>query len=510
MGNTFNDTLKQILGVMIKNNQEKQKIIINPIKDGNDIKNDEEINSLRNEIDKFNKMLENKRKEHEEEKLKLKKKINVLTNQKLQINIGMNQGRIKQPTKKKILSVEQKDTLSYIKPYKRKYEQQEILESDHDDSDNETIDLYKKMQRDSELINIILKKRIKPDYEPIEEEKDEEKLRNINLNQYDDYEEEDLEHFYKKYINRDQNFLNIPVFKRYLKGVLPKQFDNNNKVRKNAEININNKLSKTALFFYKEDTSKILPTHKISDLVKEDKNDLINLVKDISQDMEMLNKNDDNFKDPYYISVKKLIDFDDIENTVDMLDNIYKDGNLNQKLRTIKKKVVFSNDKLRNKNIGSLKVNTKEDEYGDINYYSGGNALSGDPGDIHYFSGGNALSGKEANDIPYFSGGNVLSGDPGDIHYFSGGNALSGKEPGDINYYSGGNALAEENNNNKDQKDILKSKNNNQIQALNNSLNQNQIFDNIPDSAYTSATHGQINNQNNIPDSTYTMLLMDK
>ena len=105
------------------------------------------------------------------------------------------------------------------------------------------------MQRDSELINIILKKRIKPDYEPIEEEKDEEKLRNINLNQYDDYEEEDLEHFYKKYINRDQNFLNIPVFKRYLKGVLPNQFDNNNKVRKNAEININNKLSKTALFF---------------------------------------------------------------------------------------------------------------------------------------------------------------------------------------------------------------------------------------------------------------------
>ena len=422
MGNTFNDTLKQILGV-IKNNQE-QKIIINPIKPEKDLKNDEEINSLRNEIDKFNKMLENKRKEHEEEKLKLKKKINVLTNQKLQINIGMNQGRIKQPTKKKILSVEQKDTLSYIKPYKRKYEQQEILESDHDDSDNETIDLYKKMQRDSELINIILKKKIKPDYQPIEEEKEEEKLRNINLNQYDDYEEEDLEHFYKKYINRDQNFLNIPVFKRYLKGVLPNQFDNNNKVRKNAEININNKLSKTALFFYKEDTSKILPTPKINELVKEDKNDLINLIKDISQDMEMLNKNDDNIKDPYYISVKKLIDFDDIENIVDMLDNMYKDENLNQKLRTTKKKVVFSNDKLKNKNIGSLKVNNKENENGDINYYSGGNALSGDPGDIHYFSGGNALSGKEPNDTHYFYGGNALSGDRGDIHYFSGGNAL--------------------------------------------------------------------------------------
>jgi hypothetical protein len=69
----------------------------------------------------------------------------------------------------------------------------------------------------------------------------------------------------------------------------------------------------------------------------------------------MINKNDDNNKDPYYISVKKLIDFDDIENTVNMLDNNYKEGNLNPKLRTTKKKVTFSSDKLRNRNIGSLK-----------------------------------------------------------------------------------------------------------------------------------------------------------
>lgn len=158
MGNTFNDTLKQILGV-IKNNQE-QKIIINPIKPEKDLKNDEEINSLRNEIDKVNKILENKRKEHEETKLKLRNEINVLRNKKIQINIEMNQDRVRQPTKKKILSVEQMDTLSYLNPNRRKYYQQEILESDHDDSENETIDLYKKMKRDSELINIILKKNL--------------------------------------------------------------------------------------------------------------------------------------------------------------------------------------------------------------------------------------------------------------------------------------------------------------------------------------------------------------
>ena len=547
MGNTFNDTLKQILGV-IKNNQE-QKIIINPIKPEKDLKNDEEINLLRNEIDKVNKILENKRKEHEETKLKLRNEINVLRNKKIQINIEMNQDRVRQPTKKKILSVEQMDTLSYLNPNRRKYYQQEILESDHDDSENETIDLYKKMKRDSELINIILKKKLKPEIkekQPIEEDEEEEKLRNLNVNQYDDYEEEDLEHFYKKYINRDQNFLNIPVFKRYLKGVLPNQFDNNTKVRKNAEINLNNKLSNTAHIFYKEDTSKIPPTHKINDLVKEDKNDLINLIKDISQDMEMLNKNDDNIKDPYYISVKKLIDFDDIENTVNMLDNNYKEGNLNPKLRTTKKKVTFSSDKLRNRNIGSLKENIKEDEYGDINYYSGGNALSGkEPGDINYFSGGNALSGKEPGDVEYFSGGNALSGkepgdveyfsggnalsgkEPGDAEYFSGGNALSGKEPGDVEYFSGGNALAKEKKNDKDQKDILKSKGasitQTQTQALNNTLKQKQLFDNtqdsgytshgqannpnpnVPDSGYTSTTHGQANNPNpNVPDSGYT------
>lgn len=112
---------------------------------------------MRNEIDKVNKILENKRKEHEETKLKLRNEINVLKNKKIQINIEMNQDRVRQPTKKKILSVEQMDTLSYLNPNRRKYYQQEILESDHDDSENETIDLYKKMKRDSELINIILK-----------------------------------------------------------------------------------------------------------------------------------------------------------------------------------------------------------------------------------------------------------------------------------------------------------------------------------------------------------------
>jgi len=487
MGNTFNDTLKQILGVMVKN-QEKQKIIINPVRPQKNLRDDEDIISLKNEIDKVNKMLDNKRREYEEKKLKLKKEISVLTNQKLQINIEMNESRIRQPSKKKILSVEQMDTLSYVKPNVRKYGQQEILESDHDDDENETIDLYKRMQRNSELINIILKKKTKTDIKetiPIEDE--EEKLRKINLKQDDGYEDEgeDLEHFYKKYINRDQNFLNIPVFKRYLKRVLPNQFDNNNNVRNIAASNINNKLTNTARCFYKEDTSKIPPTHNINELVKEDKNDLINLIKDISQDMEILNQNDDNIKDPYYVSVMKLIDFDDIENTVNMLDNIYKGENLNRKLRA-QKKVLFSDDKLKSKNIGSFKVKLKEDEPGNINYFSGGNALLGkEPGDINYFSGGNALLGKE----------------PGDSPYFSGGNALLGKEPGDINYFSGGNALAGQDKNKDDQKDVLKNKNTNssQDQTLNNTLSQNPLLNNKPpnstnanppDQPYTSTYNG--------------------
>ena len=87
--------------------------------------------------------------------------------------------------------------------------------------------------------------------------------------------------------------------------------------------------------------------------------------------------------------------------------------------------------------------------------------------------------------------------------------------------------MAKEKKNDKDQKDILKSKGvsitQTQTQELNNTLKQKQLFDNtqdsgytshgqannpnpnVPDSGYTSTTHGQMNNPNsNAPDSTYS------
>ena len=69
MGNTFNDTLKQVLSVMIKNknNQEKQKIIINQKSNNydNDLKNDEEINNIKKKISETKSIYEIKRKQYD-------------------------------------------------------------------------------------------------------------------------------------------------------------------------------------------------------------------------------------------------------------------------------------------------------------------------------------------------------------------------------------------------------------------------------------------------------------
>ena len=535
MGNTFNDTLKQILGVMVKNNQEKQKIIINPntiIYDN--IRNDEEINSLKNEIDNVNKMLEMKRKEYEEKKLKLKQQINTLTNQKLQINIDITQQENKRNIPKKIILVpDQKETISYIKKTVKKLGKPTKfhsgkLESDDDDNAKEkknndkyfgyikdNIDLMKIISNEKkEIIN-----QIKDNQVPINDNI-EQKLRNIKLDLNEIQEGQDLEDFYRRYINRDQRFINNPKFERYLTGVLPNQFDTNDQVKKNAVFDVNKKLEQSANLFHTENKSKIPPEHKVKELVKEDRDDLIGLIKEINGDMESL-YNKQGISDPYYDSVKILLNFDDIQKTVNMLDKLNQNQIIkNQKLRAIPKKVRFAEDEK------DIVYFSREDvisgkEPGDIHYFSGGNALSEkEPGDIHYFSGGNALSGKEPGDIHYFSGGNALSGkEPEDIHYFSGGNALSGKEPGDIHYFSGGNALAGE-------KDKLKNSNiSNNISDTNftsvmkgNGLNNNLINQNlnnnnkIPDSNYSSARNGpNINalNQNQIlnnknPDSTYS------
>ena len=502
MGNTFNDTLKQLMGVIAKNNQEKQTIIINQKKNNyeNNIKNDEEINSLKNEIDNTKNLLYKKKKEYDEKIMNLKNQINILKNQKMQINIDITQKKEVIP-KRTILVTEQKEPITYIKKNVKKLGKpirfhSGILESDHDDSDNEKKKKEKilhKLKDDSELFNFILKEKtniIKKvniiDQQPIQENI-ENKLRNINIDNIVLPEEKDLDDFYRRYINRDTKYLNIPNFNRYLTEVLPNQFSGNKDVKKNAAFNLNNNLTRTAHLFYNENKSKIPPKHQVKELMKEDRNDLLELINHTFHGMELVN-DINGVIDPYYTSVKQLLDFDDIKKTCNKLNNLNQEEFVkSQKLRAVKKKVTFAdNNKIYyNNETNLLKNNFNEGDYKDSHYYSGGSAL--------------------ATFINYNKDG-ILSGQNNNIDYANS-NKLKNANQSKLKNYNNQNQLFNTNNNAPDSTYSSARQG-----PIANTINQNQLNNNAPDSTYSSAKQGQgqnINidnhqNSNNAPDSTYS------
>ena len=465
MGNTFNDTLKQILGVMVKNNQEKQKIIIDQKNDNieNDIKNDEEINKLKNEIDNTKKIIDMKRKEYKQKIINLKNEINNLKTQKLKINIDINKKPEVIP-KKTILVAEQNKPISYIKTNVKKLGKpfkfhSGFLESDHDDSDNERKKkekILEQLKYDSKLFDIIARKtEIIPKRTTLEipvQPDNEERLRKIN--QKNILDDKDLDDFYRRYINRDTRYLNVSKFDRYLTEVLPNQFSTNKDIKKNAVFDIDNKLTNTARLFCNEKKNKILPNHQVKELVKEDRNDLLNLINNTFRNMDLINDVNGVF-DPYYTSVGELLNFKDIKNTCNLLENDennFKTG----KLRAVNKKVQFfenNNNKIIQKDETNILKNIpKEEEHDDVQYFSGGNALAQD-----------------------------------------------------VEYFSGGNARLIETDINKNYTDLLKNQNTTlNSNQTNNIQNKNQLINNlnpnniVPDSTYSSARGGPMKNENQL------------
>ena len=466
MGNTFNDTLKQILGVMVKNNQEKQKIIINQKNDNieNDIKNDEEINKLKNEIDNTKKIIDMKRKEYNQKIINLKNEINNLKTQKLKINIDINKKPEVIP-KKTILVAEQNKPISFIKTNVKKLGKpfkfhSGFLESDHDDSDNERKKkekILEQLKYDSKLFDIIARKtEIIPKRTTLEipvQPDNEERLRKINKKNILD--DKDLDDFYRRYINRDTRYLNVSKFDRYLTEVLPNQFSTNKDIKKNAVFDIDNKLTNTARLFCNEKKNKILPNHQVKELVKEDRNDLLNLINDTFRNMDLINDVNGVF-DPYYTSVGELLNFKDIKNTCNLLENENDENNFKTgKLRAVNKKVQFfdNNNKIIQKDETNILKNIpKEEEHDDVQYFSGGNALAQD-----------------------------------------------------IEYFSGGNARLIETDINKNYADLLKNQNTTlNSNQTNNIQNKNQLINNlnpnniVPDSTYSSARGGPMKNENQL------------
>ena len=390
MGNTFNDTLKQVLSVMIKNknNQEKQKIIINQKNNNyeNDLKSDEEINNLKKKISETKSMYERKRKVYDEKISDLKNEINILKNQKIEVNIDINKKKNIIP-KKIVLVPEQKEPISYIKKNVKKLGKSSkfhsgFLESDHDDSDNErkkNKKIIKQIKENIKLIEIKLNENML-----INEEED--NNQNLRLKNILDEKDLDLDDFYNRYIKRDKKYLKNSQFIYYLKPVLPDKFNNKRGINEKAEVDIKNQLKESAHELNNENGFGKAFT-EVKDLIKEDRDDLLKLINTNFSNLE--NKNNYGTIAPYYISLVELLELPDIKKTCDnfaKLNNINMNENTKStKLRAINRRNIFNDNSLNKDYKYDINNNLSEEKekYGDIQYFSGGNALSGQKTEIN-------------------------------------------------------------------------------------------------------------------------------
>ena len=319
MGNTFNDTLKQVLGV-IANNQQGQTKIIKPKKKEKNPKLDEEINFLKNELAKA-KLLSQ---EYDTKILNKKKEIDLLMIKKQEITT-ITQSQFK-PKKTNLVPTQNLQLLysKSILPKRRtnKFHSGELL-SDHDESENERKKkekmekrIKKQITESTQLIDIITnipgKKKRK-----LEVPFSETKLRSPNIPDFDLEEWEDLDHFYKAYKTRDKNFINKTKFNNY-KRVVPVEFDEDDDININAKTMMRDGIKTQANFFNKNiEDYKIPDLIEVKDLKELDKNDLKDTIGKLFINIDELNKEGEDQE--HFDSMERLLKLGKIKQTVNDL-----------------------------------------------------------------------------------------------------------------------------------------------------------------------------------------------
>ena len=319
MGNTFNDTLKQVLGV-IANNQQGQTKIIKPKKKEKNPKLDEEINFLKNELAKA-KLLSQ---EYDTKILNKKKEIDLLMIKKQEITT-ITQSQFK-PKKTNLVPTQNLQLLysKSILPKRRTniFHSGELL-SDHDESENERKKkekmekrIKKQITESTQLIDIITnipgKKKRK-----LEVPFSETKLRSPNIPDFDLEEWEDLDHFYKAYKTRDKNFINKTKFNNY-KRVVPVEFDEDDDININAKTMMRDGIKTQANFFNKNiEDYKIPDLIEVKDLKELDKNDLKDTIGKLFINIDELNKEGEDQE--HFDSMERLLKLGKIKQTVNDL-----------------------------------------------------------------------------------------------------------------------------------------------------------------------------------------------
>ena len=304
MGKTFNDTLKHVLGIIKDNQQQKPKIVKHKNKER--IKKlDEEINSLKKELEETN----IKNKELDTEIFKKRNEINELNIKKQEISI-INTKTNFIPKKTQLVPAQTTNFIynkTNIRPkIKEKRFHSGAIMSDHDDSDRENKKKRKildQMKEQTKLIELIIK-------QPSEEFSLKQPKKIILNNIMDDYDLPDdvnLDDFYKRYKARDNNFIKVPKFNNY-KRVVPPDFNEDIRINNNAKQLMKEYIKSQANFFTKNIKDyKISPYTEVKDLLKVDKDELKQGIGILLKTLDNLNDNGEEEK--HYKSLKKFLNF---------------------------------------------------------------------------------------------------------------------------------------------------------------------------------------------------------
>ena len=215
---------------------------------------------------------------------------------------------------------------------------------------------------------------------------EEDNNQNLRVKNILDEKDLNLDDFYNRYIKRDNKYLKNSQFIYYLKPVLPDKFNNKRGINEKAEVDIKNQLKESAHELNNENGFGKAFT-EVKDLIKEDRDDLLKLINTNFSNLE--NKNNYGTTAPYYISLVELLELPDIKKTCDnfaKLNNINMNENTKStKLRAINRRNIFNDNSLNKDYKYDINNNLSEEKekYGDIQYFSGGNALSGQKTEIN-------------------------------------------------------------------------------------------------------------------------------
>ena len=341
MGSTFNDALKEMKDICrnnMSNKGKKKKIKKINYNYENDLKNDKDLNDLIKLINEKRATLNLNKKEYEE-------KIKIINKEITDINITQNVI----PKKPKNYVFEQNEQFLYPKKNLKKLGKSSrfhsgIIESDHDDTDKEN----KKRER------------------IISEIKGKTKLIEIITNPSEKGSEigdilkpmkpqEDLDDFYKRYIKRDKKYLENATFKNYLKKVTPDKFNDDKKIENKAKSDNKEKIYRAVYYFNENNEDEMYHNYEIDELKEKDTDDLLQIINSNCDLMEKYNNNEGE-NDPYYESVKELIDLKDlrkfIQNYYEKNSNLYKKRNYEsiEKLKNYRLTAIDTNKNKNNNN----------------------------------------------------------------------------------------------------------------------------------------------------------------